>query len=230
MILCYFGNAVFYLLTRYLTFYNNHYYELLVLSQVLFALFPQNALAGLPLSGWSIGNVDTEAILTFCVLAMPWIGQSSASDLYYSQARPSVSSIWFPAVPSLYVTSITTKLRVSSTFSQVERYQCHVLIQSYMCSYQSYYVTELCSMLGILLDFSLLPPINAAIVVFCDSWWYEFITMEIFSVFFTCLRAWFRWPSASVLASGPSCRFADMVIDLAVATNLINHYRPLACT
>ena len=106
--------------------------------------------------------------------------------------------------------SCATKLRVSSTFAQVERYQCHVLIQSYMCSYQSYYVTELCSMLGILLDFSLLPPINAAIVVFCDSWWYEFITMEIFSVFFaTCLSAWLIWLSASALASGPSCRFAD---------------------
>ena len=97
MILCYFGNAVFYLLTRYLTFYNNHYYELLVLSQVLFALFLQNALAGLPLSGWSIGNVDKEAILTFCVPTMPWIRQSSASDLYYSQVRPSVSSILVPS-------------------------------------------------------------------------------------------------------------------------------------
>ena len=86
-------------------------------------------------------------------------------------------------------------------------------------------------MLGILLDFSLLPPINTAIVVFCDSWWYEFITMEIFSVFFaTCLRAWFRWLSASVLASGPSCRCADMDIDLAVATELINDYGPPACT
>ena len=71
MILCYFGNAVFYLLTRYLTFYNNHYYELLVLSQVLFGVVSAKCLGGLPLSGWSIGNVDKEAILTFCVPTMP---------------------------------------------------------------------------------------------------------------------------------------------------------------
>ena len=140
MILCYFGNAVFYLLTRYLTFYNNHYYELLVLSQVLFALFPQNALAGLPLSGWSIGNVDKEAILTFCVPTMPWIGQSSASDLYYSQVRPSVSSIWFPAVPSLYVISITTKLSVIDIFPGREipmscfDPELHVFIPELLCN------------------------------------------------------------------------------------------------